>query len=94
MSIIEEVREVVTSIPAGCVVSYGDIGRRIGARPRQVGRAMSLLGDSVPWWRVVHADGTPASCHNGQAAGLLSNEGTPMLGTRVDLKRARQPWAR
>lgn len=90
MSFIDDVREVVVAIPAGSVASYGDIGRRIDAGPRQVGRAMSLLDDNVPWWRVVHADGTPASCHGGRARGLLVREGTPMAGTRVDMKRARQ----
>ena len=89
MSIIEDVREAVMDIPAGFVASYGDIGKRIGAGPRQVGRTMSLLDDSVPWWRVVYADGTPASCHSGRAPGLLNDEGTPMLGARVDMKRAR-----
>ena len=93
MSIIEDVREVVIAIPAGFVASYGDIGKRIGVGPRQVGRAMSVLRDeNVPWWRVVYADGTPATCHNGQAPGLLNDEGTPMSGTRVDMKRARQQW--
>ena len=91
-SIIDDVREAVTAIPAGFVASYGDIGRRIGAGPRQVGRAMSLLGDSVPWWRVVYADGTPASCHSGRAPELLNGEGTPMSGARVDMKRARHRW--
>jgi alkylated DNA nucleotide flippase Atl1 len=90
MSIVDDVREAVVAIPAGSVASYGDIGKRIGAGPRQVGRAMSLLDDSVPWWRVVYADGTPASCHDGQALGLLNDEGTPMVGSRVDMKRARQ----
>ena len=51
MSIIDDVREAVIAIPAGFVASYGDIGKRIGAGPRQVGRAMSPLDDSVPWWR-------------------------------------------
>jgi len=46
----------------------------------------------VPWWRVVYADGTPASCHSGRALGLLTDEGTPMSGARVDMKRARQVW--
>ena len=92
MSIIEDVREAVIAIPAGSVASYGDIGNRIGSGPRQVARAMGLLGDSVPWWRVVHADGTPATCHDGRAPGLLNGEGTPMLGGRVDMKRARQRW--
>lgn len=90
MSFIDDVREAVIAIPAGFVASYGDIGKRIGVSPRQVGRAMSLLDDSVPWWRVVHADGTPPSCHNGRAPGLLTEEGTPMQGRRVDMKRARQ----
>ena len=90
MSIIEDVREAVIAIPAGFVASYGDIGTRIGAGPRQVGRAMSLLDDNVPWWRVVYADGTPTSCHSGRAPGLLNDEGTPMSGARVDMKRARQ----
>lgn len=89
MSIVEDVREAVIAIPAGFVASYGDIGRRIGVGPRQVGRVMRSLGDGVPWWRVVHADGTPATCHGGQAPGLLSDERTPMLGARVDMKRAR-----
>ena len=90
MNIIDDVRDAVLAIPAGSVASYGDIANRIGAGPRQVGRAMSLLDDSVPWWRVVYADGTPASCHNGRAPALLNDEGTPMSGARVDMKRARQ----
>lgn len=91
MSIVDDVRDAVLAIPAGSVASYGDIGERIGAGPRQVGRAMSLLGD-VPWWRVVHADGTPASCHGGRAPTLLAEEGTPILRTRVDMKHARHRW--
>jgi alkylated DNA nucleotide flippase Atl1 len=90
MSVIDDVREAVIAIPPGSVASYGDIGKRIGASARQVGRVMSLLDDGVPWWRVVYADGTPASCHRGQAPALLSDEGTPMLGARVDMKRVRQ----
>ena len=74
------------AIPTGFVASYGDIGRRTGAGPRQVGRAMSMLDDGVPRWRVVHADGTPASCHSGRAPELLNHEGTPTLGARVDMK--------
>ncbi|NGP04834.1 cysteine methyltransferase [Rhodococcus sp. 14C212] len=91
-SIIDAVREVVVAIPPGSVASYGDIGKRIGAGPRQVGRAMSLLDDNVPWWRVVHADGTTASCHGGRAPALLLEEGTPVSGKRVDMQRARQRW--
>ncbi|WP_165845607.1 MGMT family protein [Streptacidiphilus pinicola] len=88
-SLVEEVREQVLAIPAGHVASYGEIGERIAAGPRQVGQAMSQLEEGVPWWRVVHADGTPASCHGGRATELLRAEGTPMRDGRVDMRRAR-----
>ncbi|WP_255950631.1 MGMT family protein [Streptomyces odontomachi] len=93
-SYIDDVRDVVASIPPGSVASYGDIGRRIDLGPRQVGRAMGLLAEGVPWWRVVHADGTPASCHGGRAREFLNDEHTPMRGTRVDMERARYRWER
>ncbi|MGA5297540.1 MGMT family protein [Streptomyces koyangensis] len=94
MTWVDEVREAVLTIPAGSVASYGAIGRHLGMGPRQVGRAMSLLGEDtgLPWWRVVHADGTPATCHEGRAPALLAGEGTPMRGGRVDLGRARHRW--
>ncbi|MGA5880683.1 MGMT family protein [Streptomyces cellulosae] len=87
--IVAEVREAVAAIPSGSVASYGDIAQWIGTSPRQVGRAMCMLDEGVPWWRVVHSDGTPATCHRGQAPRLLAEEGTPMRGTRVDMRRAR-----
>ncbi|MGB3696857.1 MAG: MGMT family protein [Gordonia sp. (in: high G+C Gram-positive bacteria)] len=90
-SIVLEVRDAVAAIEPGTVVSYGDLGRRLGIGPRQVGRAMGLLDAGVPWWRVVRADGTPASCHGGQAPVLLAREGVPMKGRRVDMRRAHRP---
>ncbi|MFD8295746.1 MGMT family protein [Streptomyces bauhiniae] len=93
MNTVDAVREVVATIPRGRVVSYGDVGNRIGVGPRQVGRVMGLLGDGVPWWRVVRADGTPATCHEGRAPGLLRDEGVPMAGARVDMGRGRHRWA-
>ncbi|MEU5091594.1 MGMT family protein [Streptomyces sp. NPDC021356] len=92
MSVVDDVREAVLSIPAGSVASYGSVGRRVGAGPRLVGRAMGLLGEGVPWWRVVRADGTPATCHGGRARELLVDEGTPMRGARVDMCRAEHRW--
>ena len=92
MTFVDDVREAVCSIPAGAVATYGDVGRRAGVGARQAGRAMSLLDDGVPWWRVVYADGTPPSCHGGRAPDLLRAEGTPMRGARVDMARARPHW--
>lgn len=86
----ERVLAVVESIPAGRVMSYGDIAEYVGdGGPRQVGRVMSQWGGGVPWHRVVHADGSPATCHDGKALFLLRQEGTPLRGTRVDMRAAR-----
>lgn len=80
----DEVRAVVAAIPAGQVMAYGDIGAIVGVGPRQAGRLVAALDDDVPWWRVVYADGTPATCHGGTAPGLLRREGVRFRGTRVD----------
>jgi alkylated DNA nucleotide flippase Atl1 len=84
-----DLREIVAAIPSGQVLSYGDIGELLGVGPRSVGRMMSLYATGLPWHRVVRADGTPALCHDGEAARLLRAEGAPFRGERVDMRRAR-----
>ncbi len=83
------VRAVVVAIPAGRVVSYGEIGRAVGIGPRQAGRAVSRLDEGAPWWRVIYADGTPAPCHDGAARALLEAEGVPFRNGRVDIRKIR-----
>ncbi|MEP6844075.1 MAG: MGMT family protein [Pseudolysinimonas sp.] len=83
--VVAEVRAMVMSIPPGCVAAYGEVGRAVGISPRQAGRAVSLLDDEVPWWRVVYADGTPATCHEGSARALLEAEDVPFRDGRVDM---------
>jgi alkylated DNA nucleotide flippase Atl1 len=88
----ELVLAVVERIPPGRVMSYGDIAEYVGhGGPRQVGRVMALSGGSVPWWRVVHADGTPPPGHESAALAQLRADGTPLRpdGSRVDMRRAR-----
>ena len=91
------VLDVVDSIPAGRVMSYGDIAEYLaaGPGPRQVGRVMSVYGGAVPWWRVIHADGTPAPGHEQAALARYLAEGTPLRSARppvrVDMRRARWP---
>ena len=83
---------VVEAIPPGQVMAYGDIAEYVGeGGPRQVGRVMSLSGGSVPWWRVLHADGTPAPGHEARALTELRAEGAPLRpdGSRADMRRAR-----
>jgi alkylated DNA nucleotide flippase Atl1 len=88
------VLDVVDAIPAGQVRAYGDIAEYLGAGgPRQVGRVMSRFGGGAPWWRVIHADGTPAAGHDAVALRHYLAEGTPLRSARppvrVDMRRAR-----
>lgn len=91
------VLDVVDSIPAGRVMSYGDIAEYLaaGPGPRQVGRVMSVYGGAVAWWRVIHSDGTPAPGHERAALARYLAEGTPLRSARppvrVDMRRARWP---
>ncbi len=79
------VLERVRAIPEGFVASYGDVSP--GA-PRLAGAALSATDDpSVPWHRVVRADGSLAKGDRQRA--LLDVEGVPMRGGRVDLRVAR-----
>jgi alkylated DNA nucleotide flippase Atl1 len=88
----ERVLAVVEAIPPGRVMTYGDLAEYLGeGGPRQVGRVMSLSGGSVPWWRVLHADGSPPSGHEPEALARLLEDGTPLRpgGLRVDMLLAR-----
>lgn len=88
--------DVVCRIPAGAVMSYGDVGAVIGTSGRQVGRMMAQMdGDGVPWWRVCNARGEfPISKRNpmfeNEQRQRLEEEGVPFLESgRVDMARAR-----
>ncbi|HEX9066095.1 MAG TPA: MGMT family protein [Streptosporangiaceae bacterium] len=92
------VLDVAESIPAGRVMSYGDIAEYLGeGGPRQVGRVMALWGGGVPWWRVVHADGSLLAGHEREALRHYARERTPLrrgqdgLPGRLDMPKAR--WA-
>ena len=74
----------IRAIPEGFVRTYGDI--EPGA-PRHVGRVLATTQESMPWHRVVRADGSLAKGRRQRA--LLVAEGVPMRGDRVDLRRAR-----
>jgi alkylated DNA nucleotide flippase Atl1 len=91
-SYVGDVLELVGAIPAGRVLTYGDVARVVGrGGPRQVGQVMSRWGASVPWWRVLRADGRPAAGHEQRALAHYAAEHTPLRpdGERVDLRRAR-----
>ncbi len=60
--LVERVLRAVEQVPAGRVVSYGDLAALVGIGPRQVGSILRHWGDNVTWWRVTghagdfHAD--------------------------------------
>ena len=86
----EQVLDLVEKIPAGRVMAYSDIADVLGGGgPRQVGQAMSRFGSGVPWWRVLRADGTCAPVQGSEQRQRLRDEGTPFVGDRVDMTRAR-----
>jgi alkylated DNA nucleotide flippase Atl1 len=95
----ERVLDTVDLIPAGRVMSYGDIAEWLGeGGPRQVGRVLALYGSGVPWWRVVRADGVLLPGHELRALDAYRAEGTPLRIAgpaaeghipRVDMRRAR-----
>ena len=87
---IEDVLSAVERIPLGQVASYGDVAELVGrGGPRQVGQVMSRHGGAVAWWRVVRADGRPVRGLEAAAWEMLSAEGVPKRGDRVDMAVAR-----
>ena len=83
----EQIISRIRRIPEGFVQTYGDIDP--GA-PRLVGRILATSeGDDLPWHRVVRADGSLAMGRRQRE--LLRQEGIPLRGDRVDLRRARLP---
>jgi len=77
----------VEAIPAGRVMSYGDVAEYAGARtPRLVGHVLRHDGGSVPWHRVLHADGTFADHLRDEQRQRLIAEGVRVTDGRVDLR--------
>jgi methylated-DNA-protein-cysteine methyltransferase-like protein len=77
----------VRNTPVGFVRTYGDVSP--GA-PRFAGAVLHACGDpSVPWHRIVRADGSLAKGERQRA--LLEAEGVPFRGARVDLRAVRLP---
>jgi methylated-DNA-protein-cysteine methyltransferase related protein len=90
MATAERILDRVRAIPPGFVRAYGDVSP--GA-PRRAGQVLFTCDDpSVPWHRVVRADGSLAKGERQRA--LLEAEGVPFLPThpaRVDMAVARLP---
>jgi alkylated DNA nucleotide flippase Atl1 len=92
---VTRVLAVVDTIPAGRVMSYGDVAAALGTRAaRGVGQVMAYYGSESHWWRVVRASGHPAVDHEARALEHFRAEGTPLRWSssgifRVDMANAR-----
>ena len=84
------VLDVVAGIPAGRVMTYGDVAEFLGrGSARTVGMVMAKHGHEVPWQRVVQATGRPAEPLVAKALKILRQEGCPVRGEKVVLSEAR-----
>ncbi|WP_041939816.1 MULTISPECIES: MGMT family protein [Frankia] len=88
-----EVLDAVARIPAGKVMTYGDVAEYVGAGTgRTVGAALSRYADDdLPWHRVIRASGEPNPAAPAEALRRLAVDRTPLSanGERVDLAAAR-----
>ncbi len=77
----------VRDTPEGFVRAYGDVSP--GA-PRFAGTVLAACDDpTVPWHRIVRADGSIATHPPGRQRALLEAEDVPFRGERVDMRIAR-----
>jgi methylated-DNA-protein-cysteine methyltransferase-like protein len=93
---LEDLWDVVRSIPKGKVMSYGEVGSCLKnpMNGRMVGRWMAQAPNGVPWWRVVAKDGHLPIGKRGPGLATeqemrLREEQVPFLERgRVDMKKA------
>ena len=82
-----EILALVRTIPHGHVTAYGDL---CPGAPRRAGAVLAANHDpTLPWQRVVRADGSLAKGERQRA--LLEAEGVPFHGARVDMAAAWVP---
>jgi alkylated DNA nucleotide flippase Atl1 len=77
---------LIRAVPEGFVTTYGDL---CPEAPRLPGRILATTRESLPWHRIVRADGTFAK--GDRQRRLLRREGIPFAGKRVDMERAHIP---
>jgi methylated-DNA-protein-cysteine methyltransferase-like protein len=84
------VYDIIDAIPAGSVMTYGDVAEAAGLNSaRIVGRILSTGDEPVPWHRVVRSDGTVAAHLQDEQLARLRAEGVLLRGTRIVLSQAR-----
>ena len=80
----EAVREVLTALKPGDVVTYGEVATEAGfpGAARAVGNILRG-SDGLPWWRVVNAAGRLVPGHEREHAQRLRAEGITVKNGKV-----------
>ncbi|MGO4957070.1 MGMT family protein [Luteococcus sp. Sow4_B9] len=91
--LVERVLRLVEQVPAGRVVSYGDLARALGTGPRQIGKVMAHWGHDVPWWRVTSAAGQLPEHLLADARRHWEAEGIALSRTMKGCRIAEHRWA-
>lgn len=57
--VVQQIHTIVHAIPAGKVLSYGEVGKRSNPPISGYicGRIVRQISEEAPWWRVVGKDG-------------------------------------
>lgn len=85
----DDVERLVEAVPAGRVVSYGDVSAVLGrGTARTVGQVMAR-SQGLPWWRAVRADGTLPTGLTPEAVAAWAEEGIAHRDGVVDLRAHR-----
>lgn len=81
----ERVHRVVASIPAGTVLTYGEVAAEAGSpgAARAAGHVLAASAGDLPWWRVVAASGRLVPGLEEVHATRLRGEGVPCDGGRL-----------
>jgi alkylated DNA nucleotide flippase Atl1 len=89
-ALAQRILACIESIPPGRVMTYGDVAEFVEASsPRIVGRVLALDDGSVPWHRVLRADGSLAEHLYTEQRQRLLAEGVRFHGNRVELATCR-----
>jgi methylated-DNA-protein-cysteine methyltransferase related protein len=90
---VERVRELVATIPAGKVATYGDIAVAAGlSSARIVGWVMRTDSADLPWHRVIRSSGRPAPHLATRQLELLRAEGVLAVDGVVPLRNIRHSF--
>jgi len=90
---VERVRSLVSAIPPGTVVTYGDVAAAAGlSSARIVGWIMRTDSADLPWHRVIRSNGRPAPHLSSRQLELLRAEGVLAVDGRVALRDVRHAF--